>query len=118
MHFNESQEHRILALQINRDIYMLYHELAQYSHIMGDLDYANLYPLPYWDFIANSALDWQLDAFIAMVHWSCFWRCHGTASKAPAPIWFHTFPRLDRRSGRCPSQTMRPQNFFPSLTRR
>ncbi len=64
MHFTDSQEHRVLALQLNRDICMLYHELAQYSHIMGDLDYTNLYPLPYWDFIANSGLDWQLDAFI------------------------------------------------------
>jgi hypothetical protein len=64
MHFDDSAEHRLLAQHLCRDICMLYHELAEYSFIMGDLDYTNLYTLPYWNCITNTGLDWRSDAFI------------------------------------------------------
>lgn len=34
-----------------RDVCYLFHELADYQHIMGDLDYANDYALSYWALI-------------------------------------------------------------------
>ena len=40
-----------LYKQLTRDICFLFHELAGYRHIMGDLDYANDYALPYWTLI-------------------------------------------------------------------
>jgi len=42
-----------LYKQLTRDICYLFHELAAYRHIMGDLDYANDYALPYWDLISR-----------------------------------------------------------------
>ena len=64
MHFDDSADHYLLARHLNRDICMLYHELAEYSSTLGDLDYSSLYTLPYWNFVANTGLEWQLDAFI------------------------------------------------------
>lgn len=40
-----------LLEKVKRDICFLYHELAEYSGIMGDLSYAHIYTLPYWDFV-------------------------------------------------------------------
>jgi len=40
-----------LYRRLIRDICFLYHELSAYRHIMGDLDYANDYPLEYWTLI-------------------------------------------------------------------
>ncbi|ESA35851.1 hypothetical protein N836_10000 [Leptolyngbya sp. Heron Island J] len=33
---------------LTRDVCFLFHELAVYRHIIGDLDYANDYAIPYW----------------------------------------------------------------------
>lgn len=41
----------VLYKRLIRDICYLFHELADYRHIMGDLDYANDYALPYWTLI-------------------------------------------------------------------
>ena len=43
----------ILYKRLIRDVCFLFHELADYKQIMGDLDYANDYPLPYWTLINN-----------------------------------------------------------------
>ncbi len=37
--------------RITRDICFLYHELVEYRSIMGDLNYAELYTLPYWEYL-------------------------------------------------------------------
>lgn len=37
--------------KVERDICFLYHELSEYSGIMGDLAYGLIYALPYWDFL-------------------------------------------------------------------
>jgi hypothetical protein len=42
------QDDVALYRRLIRDVCFLYHELSAYRHIMGDLDYANDYPLEYW----------------------------------------------------------------------
>lgn len=37
--------------QVERDICYLYHELSEYSGIMGDLAYGSCYAQPYWEFL-------------------------------------------------------------------
>lgn len=41
----------VLYKRLLRDVCYLFHELADYRHIMGDLDYANDYELPYWNLV-------------------------------------------------------------------
>lgn len=36
---------------VERDICLLYHQLADYSYIMGDLYYGDVYGLPYWKYL-------------------------------------------------------------------
>ena len=40
-----------LYQRLVRDVCFLYHELSEYRYIMGDLDYAGEYSLPYWELI-------------------------------------------------------------------
>ncbi len=44
-----------LYQRLTRDVCFLYHELSEYRHIMGDLDYANDYPLEYWTLLNRIA---------------------------------------------------------------
>lgn len=53
-----------LYKQLTRDVCYLYHELADYGHIMGDLDYANDYSLPYWEVINGIGTGYGNDRFI------------------------------------------------------
>lgn len=41
---------------IKRDICYLYHQLAAYCGVMGDLNYQEVYPLPYWEYLNISGL--------------------------------------------------------------
>ena len=52
--------------EIEKDILLLYHELLGYDNIMGDHDYANVFKLPYWDFLNPTGLDqdWHRLAFM------------------------------------------------------
>ncbi len=49
---------------IERDICLLYHQLADYSFIMGDLYYGDIYSLPYWEYLSASHLEPERQAFI------------------------------------------------------
>ncbi len=49
---------------VQRDICFLYHELAKYSYIMGDLAFGALYTLPYWDFLSVTGIDAPTAAFV------------------------------------------------------
>lgn len=49
---------------IERDICYLYHELAPYGYIMGDLAWGSVYALPYWDFLSLAGLDVKRTRFI------------------------------------------------------
>ncbi|QDT71243.1 hypothetical protein [Lacipirellula limnantheis] len=40
-----------LYKRVLKDVCFLYHELADYRHIMGDLDYANDYSIHYWELL-------------------------------------------------------------------
>lgn len=37
--------------KVERDICLLYRQLAEYSYIMGDLCYGTVYALPYWNYL-------------------------------------------------------------------
>ena len=39
--------------RVERDVLLLYHQLADYSYIMGDLYYGTVFALPYWDVLAG-----------------------------------------------------------------
>jgi hypothetical protein len=43
--------HWVLKQQIERDICLLFHQLADYSSIMGDLSYGDVFALPYWEYL-------------------------------------------------------------------
>jgi hypothetical protein len=44
----------VLKQQVDRDICLLYQQLADYSYIMGDLYWGSVFALPYWEY-----LDWR-----------------------------------------------------------
>lgn len=53
------------AVQIvERDICLLYHQLADYSYVMGDLYYGDIFSLPYWDYLSISNLEPERHTFI------------------------------------------------------
>src|SRR5712691_1560834 len=47
----------VLKQQVERDICLLYHQLADYSYIMGDLYYGPVFGLPYWEYLDFPDLD-------------------------------------------------------------
>lgn len=53
-----------LYRRLIRDVCFLYHELSAYRHILGDLDYANDYPLEYWTLINRIETGRSDDRFI------------------------------------------------------
>lgn len=53
-----------LYKQLTRDVCYLFHELAAYQQIMGDLDYENDYALPYWTLINRVDTGWNDDRLI------------------------------------------------------
>ena len=42
--------------ELERDITLLYHQLARYGCVMGDLYYGSVFSLPYWDYVLPSGL--------------------------------------------------------------
>ena len=58
------QDDIALYRRLVRDVCFLYHELSAYRHIMGDLDYANDYPLEYWMLINRIDTGRSDDRFI------------------------------------------------------
>ena len=42
--------------ELERDILLLYHQLAKYGFVMGDLSYGTVFSLPYWDFLNPTGL--------------------------------------------------------------
>lgn len=51
-------------IAVQRDICYLYHELAEYSFIMGDLAFGATYALPYWDYLQIGGFDEATTAFV------------------------------------------------------
>ncbi len=50
--FSPQPEYDSCAIQqVERDICLLYHQLADYSYIMGDLDFGTVFNLPYWNYL-------------------------------------------------------------------
>jgi hypothetical protein len=47
----------VLKQRVERDICLLYHQLANYSYIMGDLYYGSVFNLPYWEHLDFPGLD-------------------------------------------------------------
>lgn len=50
--------------QVERDICLLYHQLAEYSNLMVDLYYGSVFALPYWEFLDLDDLDLDDKDFI------------------------------------------------------
>jgi hypothetical protein len=53
----DSEVDWVAVQEVERDICLLYHQLADYSYIMGDLYYGNVYALPYWECLNIPGLD-------------------------------------------------------------
>jgi hypothetical protein len=49
---------------VERDICLLYHQLAHYSWIMGDLYYGDVYALPYWEYLNVPNVEPERQKFI------------------------------------------------------
>jgi hypothetical protein len=64
LHSNRESTDWVLKQQVERDICLLYHELADYSYIMGDLYYGSVFNLPYWDYLTFPGVDAVDLAFI------------------------------------------------------
>jgi len=65
LHTSETAEIDWGMLQsVERDICLLYHQLADYSYIMGDLYYGNVFRHAYWDFLQLPGLDPEREHFI------------------------------------------------------
>jgi hypothetical protein len=47
----------VLKQEVERDICLLYHQLADYAYIMGDLYYGSVFGLPYWEYLDFPGLD-------------------------------------------------------------
>lgn len=58
------QDDVVLYRRLIRDVCFLYHELSAYRQIMGDLDYANDYPLEYWTLLNRIDAGRSDDRFI------------------------------------------------------
>ena len=43
--------------RVERDICLLYHQLADYSYIMGDLCFGEVFSLPYWEYLQVEELE-------------------------------------------------------------
>jgi len=54
----------VLYRRLARDVCFLYHELADYGYLMGDLDYAGEYPLHYWELLNRIDTGRKDDRFI------------------------------------------------------
>ncbi len=46
-----------LKQRVEADICLLFHQLADYSYIMGDLYYGDVFSLPYWEFLDMKGID-------------------------------------------------------------
>lgn len=53
-----------LYTRLVRDVCLLYHRLADYGHIMGDLNYREDYPLCYWELLNRIDTGGSDDRFI------------------------------------------------------
>ena len=47
--------------ELERDILLLYHQLIEYDHLMGDLSYDTVYRLPYWEYVNPTGLTQEQD---------------------------------------------------------
>jgi len=65
LHINTDSDIDWVAIQIiERDICLLYHQLSNYSFIMDDLYYGNVFNLPYWQFLDIKGIDAERRKFI------------------------------------------------------
>lgn len=65
LHSREPTDTDWVAIQlVERDVCLLYHQLADYSYIMGDLYYGNVFGLSYWDYLQVDGLEPEKAAFI------------------------------------------------------
>ena len=56
LHNPESAEDWVSIQRVEADICLFYHQQSNYSYIMGDLYYGDVYALPYWEFLQTKNL--------------------------------------------------------------
>ena len=65
LHIPGSDVSRWVELQeVERDICLLYHQISDYSYIMSDLYYGDVYALRYWDFLDVGGIEPDRQSFI------------------------------------------------------
>lgn len=65
LHIPDSADTDWCAIQrVERDICLLYHQLVDYSYIVSDLYYGDVYSLPYWEYLSVSTLEPDQQQFI------------------------------------------------------
>ncbi|WP_437631342.1 hypothetical protein [Sorangium sp. So ce854] len=64
LHTHDTQVDWVAIQAVERDICLLYHQLADYSHIMGDLYYGDVFGLPYWEYLDVQGLTPEQRDFI------------------------------------------------------
>ncbi len=63
-HIAAPQTDWVLKQRIESDICLLYHQLANYSSIMGDLYYGDVFALPYWEFLNIEGIEDEERIFV------------------------------------------------------
>ena len=62
---NDENVNFYVALQeVEKDICLLYHQLSEYSYIMGDLYYGDVYDKKYWNYLSLEIKDKDQHLFI------------------------------------------------------
>lgn len=56
LHNRESAEDWVSIQRVEADICLFYHQQSDYSYIMSDLYYGDVYALPYWEFLQTKNL--------------------------------------------------------------
>lgn len=63
-HLEAASADWIQLQKVERDICLLYHQLADYSYIMSDLYYGSVFSEPYWHYLDVQALEPDEQAFL------------------------------------------------------
>ena len=50
--------------EVERDVCLLYHQLADYAFLMSDLSWGEVYKLPYWEYVETAGLEAKEAHFI------------------------------------------------------
>ncbi len=64
LHLETASANWVVKQEVERDICLLYHQLASYSWIQDDLYYGSVFGLPYWQYLTFPEVDEHDRAFL------------------------------------------------------